>query len=338
MRMDDMKNVIDIRTALLATICLFLSGCAALCGSNVRPGQVAMCKGPSGYDKTIFSPGKHLCWGPGTDMKYLQISDRKYEHKFNVLCKDSLNLGLTVTTVSSINEENEKLVRNLFKKFSPNSAGIISGKRIYETYASNVVEEEAKSTVAKYRTSEIVKNREDIIKEVQDSIKSSLKDSIIQVRRVTVNNMDFPTSVKKAQQKKARQRIKIETEKARAKRKRIRAKNKIKLAKIQYKERLVEAMTVADSNKVIGDSISPGFLGWKQLKVIEEAAKGPNNWGFVPYSDAVNGQLKNIGKGQIMEERLESKLKDLRESVEDVDVEKGKMNLDKDSSSGGGKK
>lgn len=304
----------SIRTVLILSLCSLLSGCAALCGDNVPQGHVGMCKAPDGFDKKIYPPGRHLCFGPGHDMKLLEISERKYRHTLNVLCQDSLNLGVVITVVASINEKDGKLVRHLFSDITPSSHGTISGKQIYDKFAANVVNEEAKETVAQYATSEIVKSRKKIITQIQESIRKSLKDSVVSVRKVTINNMDFPKSVTKAQQRKAKQKVKIKTERARQKRKRIKARNRIKLAKLKYKKRLVEAATTADANRVIGDSISPEFLAWWQIKVMGKAAEGPNNFGFIPYSDQVNGQIQSIkNPGQaVMDEKLQEKINKLR--------------------------
>jgi len=118
----------------------------------------------------------------------------------------------------------------------------------------------------------------------------AFKLSLIEIKQVTMNNDDFPEFVTKAQEEKVKRRVEIETEGAEQEKRVIIAENNLKIAELQYKVELVEASMIADSNKIIGSSITGGYLAWWQLKVLGEAAKGPNNWGFIPYNDFVNHQ------------------------------------------------
>ena len=298
---------------------LLLSGCATTCKERVPSGTVGMCKTTDGFEEKPLAPGWHTCWRRGSKMHHLEVSDQEYVIDMNVLCQDSLNFKFDVAVLASVNKEDPKKVVHLFQELKPKKEAYIPAPQVFNTYARKVVDQEARKVVSKYKTTDIVGSRKKIIEEIRTNVTNALDGSIVKVKRVSVNNLDFPKVVTEAQQKKARRKVEIKTEKAQQKKRKLKAKNDIEIAKMNYRKRLIEAATTADSNKIIGNSISKGYLGWWQLKVLRDAAKGPNNWGFIPYSDMANGQIQSMDTSKhVLEEELENKIRKLRKGVKDV--------------------
>lgn len=303
----------------LVLICAFLSGCATMCKEQVPPGHVGMCRTVDGFEGKPLAAGWHECWGPGSQMYYLEVSDHEQVINMNVLCKDSLNFKFDVAVLTAADRGNEKLLKEMFENITPHAESTITGDQIFATYARSVVDQEARKVVSKYETNEIVDKRPQIIEEIQSSIDQALGGTIVKVKRVTVNNLDFPDVVTKAQEERAQRQVEIETEKAEQKKRLLKAQNALKVASLEYEQQLLEASMIADSNKVIGQSITPEYLAWWQMKVMSEAAQGPNNWGFIPYTDFGSNMTTNPGKWtsgkRLIDEELRNKIREVREKA-----------------------
>lgn len=292
--------------------CLIILGIISLLGSSgcndtVPAGHVGMVRTPQGLTGDILAPGLHSCWGRDR-MQLVEVSDRTYQQKMNVLCTDELNFGFRVHILAAVNKSKQKLIKNVFENVTPSESGVVTAKQLYDMYVRPVVDQEARKAVGKYATSQLVQNRLKVIQETRTAIQDALEGSIMDVKRISVTNLDFPDSITKAQELKAMRRVEIQTEKAEQEKRIVIAKNKIKTAQLEYKRRLIEASMISDSNKIIGSSLSREYLAWWQLKVFSKAALGNNNWGFIPYTDHTNGanfSVKRLAIDAALRRRIE---------------------------------
>ncbi len=237
----------------------------------------------------------------------------------NVLCTDELNFGFTVKVLASVDKTKTKLIQEAFENVTPtdnNGRRTITAAQLYNMYVSPVVDQEARKAVGKYATNEIVRNRLKVIREVRESIRSALTDSLLKVKRISVTNLDFPDVITRAQEMKAKRRVEIQTERAEQEKRIVAAQNKIKIAQFDYKRRLIEAAMIADANKIIGSSLSKEYLAWWQLKVFSKAAQGKNNWGFIPYTDHTTSKdfsVKKLSIDAALRKRIEEAQKEASE-------------------------
>jgi len=276
------------------------------CNDTVPPGHVGMVRTPQGLTGDVLAPGLHTCWGRDK-MQLVEVSDKTYKQKMNVLCTDELNFGFSVHILASVNKSKKELIKSVFENVTPSEGGVVTARQLYDMYVRPVVDQEARKAVGKYATSQLVKNRLKVIQETGASIQEALGDSIMNIKRISVTNLDFPDSITKAQELKATRRVEIETEKAEQEKRIVIAKNKIKTAQLEYKRRLIEAAMIADANKIIGSSLSQEYLAWWQLKVFSKAALGNNNWGFIPYTDHTNQKfgIKKLAIDAALRKRIE---------------------------------
>jgi len=309
---------------IILAIAFSISGCATACKSRVQSGYLGMCSTPSGFTGEPLSPGWHSCWGAGNKMYYIDTSDFKRTLSMNVLCKDKLNFGFDVTVLMAVNRDEPEVVKEMFSRIRFKDDGnTISADQIYNTYAESTIDQVARSVISKYETADIADNRSEIMKEISKQVKEALDSSIIDVKKVDVNNLDYPPVITKAQEIRAQREIEIETERSEQKKRVLKAENSLKIAELDYKRELVEAAMISDTNKIIGGSITPEYLAWWQLKVMGEAAKGQNNWGFIPYTDFANENMKNIGSGRtVVDTELKRRIKEAREYVTEAEVKK----------------
>ena len=309
------------RRAGLVALATLIAGCATTCKEQVPPGHVGECRTIDGFEGKILPPGYHTCWGSGAAMHLIEVTDQEQVISMNVLCKDSLNFKFDVAILSSVDKTNKKLLSEMFENVTPAQGRLISAQQIFDTYARNVVDQEARKVVSQYETSEIVGKRKQILGELRTEIAKALEGSIITVKRVTVNNLDSPVVVTRAQEERARRQVEIETERAEQRKRLLQAQNKLKISELEYQRQILEAAMIADANSVIGASITPQYLAWWQLKTMSEAAQGPNNWGFIPYTDFTNGQFDKMGTvDSAVAAELRAKIEEARKAVRDADA------------------
>lgn len=279
---------------ILMLLMLVLFPTLIACNDSIPAGQVASCMTSAGFGP-VTGNGTISCWGaaPSPQLYYVEVADNDYGVRMNVLCKDSLNFSFHINVLAATNVAQ---VHSILKQVPAKNLGdnkyLISGQEVFNRYAKNLIDQEARRVVSRYETAEIVVNRERILVELQKGLAEAFKDNkMIVIKRVTVNNLQFPEVITKAQEQRAQRQVEIETEKAEQSKRRLKLLNQMELAEANAKIALIEAQVVADTNQIIGSSITPGYLAWYQTRVFSEAAQGPNNWGFIPYN-------ADVGKNQ----------------------------------------
>lgn len=303
--------------------CIVLAAIVIGCNSEVPGGYVGMVKTPGGFDGDTLSPGLHGCWGRDT-MYLIQASDTQMNAPISQLCADNVNFKFDIGVLFAVNRENTKAIKGAFLNVTPEgnvgSSPAITSAQLYKTYVQPQVDQQARKVISRYATSEIVENRGKIAAEIDAGVRSAFKDSLINIKMVTMNNDDYPDFITKAQEQKVGRRVEIETERAEQEKRIIVAENKLRIAQIDYEVQLMEAATTADANKVIGSSITDGYLAWWQLKVMSEAARGPNNWGLIPYSDFVNQRagINRLSSAGIVDAELLKRIETAKEHAAQV--------------------
>lgn len=318
-----MKNNKLVLVFVVALAANLISSCAA-CTEVVPSGYVGMVRTPDGFTGEILAPGNWWCVGRD-HMVLLEVSDTQEKLSMKVLCADRINFSFDIGVLFSVDRTNTQAVKDAFMNIAPilakDNASIITAEQLYEKYVKQVVDTQARQVISVYETPNIVKNRGIIMGSVSASITGAFpQTSLIKIKMVTLNNDDFPEFVTKAQELKAGRRVEIETERATQLKRIIIAQNELKIADLQYKIALVQAASIADQNRIIGGSVTPEYLAWWQLKVLGEAAKGPNNWGFIPYTDFVNprtvGTATRTTAAGIIDAELIKRIQDARAAAQ----------------------
>ena len=305
----------------------FVSTLLGACSDPVPAGHIGRTWEPSGFTEELLSPGYYSCWNR-CKMYLMEVTDKDFSVPMKVLCADSLNFEFSVNVLVAVDVNKPEMVKDAFANLKPQEETkdgySFTVEQLFETYVQPVVDQESRKVVSKYKTTEIVQKRIQVIEEVLAAVTKATQGSILTVKRVTVGNLDFPDVVTQAQETKAKRQVEIETAKAQARIEEAKAQAKLKLAEIQYKQELIEAAMVADANKVIAGSITPQYLAYKQLTVLQHAALGPNNWGFVPYADVTNKPVdtsKWATPSGIVDAELIQRIKDARATAKKVKTE-----------------
>lgn len=288
-----MKTPMMLGTALLA-VSFLTSGCS----EQVPSGHIGRVQTPSGFEGKALSPGYHTAYGRDK-MKLMEVTDKQFQIPMEVLCKDQLNFKFAIGVLVSVDKSKSTLIKDAFENVVPVDGKTITVEQLFQMYVQPVVDQEARKVVSRYETKEIAAKREEVIAQVRTAATEAISSSLLRVKRITINNMDFPDIITKAQEAKAQRKVEVETMKAETEKQLEKARGQLKVAQIEYETRLVEAAMIADANKIIGSSITPGFLAWHELKVLGKAAQGPNNWGFIPYSNNAQTVLKSGDMGKV---------------------------------------
>jgi len=254
-----------------------------------------------------LAPGYHTCYGRDV-MHYMEVTDRQFDIPMAVLCKDQLNFNFNIGVLVAVNREKTELIKEAFSNVIPTSGNTLTIQELFDMYVKPVVDQEARKVISRYETSEIASKREEVIGAVTAAVEAAISSSLLKVKRITINNMDFPDAITKAQEARAERQIAIETMKAQTLTEMEKARGQLQVAQIEYQRRLVEAAMISDANKIIGASITPEFLAWHEIKVLGQAALGPNNWGFIPYNSNTMKVLGNATLGATQERALDAEL------------------------------
>ncbi len=169
---------------------------------------------------------------------------------------------------------------------------------IYKNYGVNfadkvivpIVRETVRNVVAQYRIEDLYSTkRGKLQKRIYDEVKERLKKANIQVVDVLLRNVNLPKKVVE----------KIE-EKLRAKEEAEKMKYVIEKERLEAERKITEARGIAESNRIISNSLSTKYLQWYYLQTLKELATSPNNTFIItPYDNKLIPMLnlqKNSGK------------------------------------------
>jgi hypothetical protein len=95
------------------------------------------------------------------------------------------------------------------------------------------------------------------------------------------------------------------------------------VAEEEYKIRMLEGKTVHDFNILVADSLkeNPEFLTYHTVKVLSEAAKGPNNaFIIIPYEALVAGSGGAAANNALLRQMLETSTVSAPTAVPSADV------------------
>lgn len=261
-----------------------LPGCI---NEPVPAGHIGRTWEPRGFSDELLRPGRHACWGR-CQMYHMETTDQVFKLPMNILCADSLNFQFEMSILVSLDQKNQNAIKAAFENLKPEKDHMFTLVQLYNMYIEPVAKEEAQKVVSRYLTTEIVLRREQIIEAVRAAVVRATANSILQVKQVNVGNLDFPDVITEAQEAKAKRLVEIETARAEGEKQAAEAQARLKLATIEAQVSLLKAQSEADANSILGNSVTPQLLAWRQWDVMKAAAEGNNNMIIVPYTDASN--------------------------------------------------
>ena len=304
-----------IALMLLCACIIPLAGC----GQVVPPGKKVIILHPSG-ESTIKDKGVYKAWGRDK-LYFVDQKLKSFSEPLSILCADDINMDVDVKAIMCF-EVDTKSVEFIKEKVPTTQVvdGDIQGHELsldkfYELGVKDILRSSARMVINKHETDDIRPNRESIEAELSNLFRERVKKLgyPLRVSAVLLSNIDYPqvvidqrNAIKNAELEDQKRAALAEAELAEMQRQ---AGIEVEKAKV----RMITAQAQADENAILAGSLTPAYLSWRQLEVMENVstamAKGQNNVVFImPYEaispDTLNtamvresvGQLKEVSK------------------------------------------
>ncbi len=168
--------------------------------------------------------------------------------------------------------------------------------RIYKNFGINYAEklivpisrEVIRNVVAQFKIEDLYSTKRAMLQtRIFHDIKEKLRGADIDVVDVLLRNVKLPSKVVE----------KIE-EKLRAKEEAEKMQFVIQKEKLEAQRKITEAKGIAESNRIIANSLSPAYLQWYYLQTMSALANSPNNTFIIAPYDSKLVPLLNLNKGK----------------------------------------
>jgi len=167
---------------------------------------------------------------------------------------------------------------------------------IYKNYGVNfaekviipIVRETVRNVIARYKIEDLYSTkRAELQKTIYDELKKRLLTAHIQIVDLLLRDVRLPKKVVE----------KIE-EKLRAKEEAEKMKFVIEKERLEAERKITEARGIAESNRIIANSLSEKYLQWYYLQTLKELANSPNNTFVITPYDSKLIPLLNVNKNK----------------------------------------
>jgi len=277
---------------LIACFALMFTGCM---GTVVPPGKKVIILHPSG-DSTIVSEGVYKSWG--RDRCYFVDQKLKtFTESLQILCSDDINMTVDIKAVLSfqVDEASIDFIKEKVPAVPTPDGAELSGQELsldkfYEMTVKDIVRASARTVISVFETDDIRPNRQQIEADLSKEVRARIEalKYPLNISAVLVSNIDYPQVV--IDQRNAIKNAQLEDQKAAAlaEAAMAEAQRRAGIETEEAKVRMIKAQAQADENEILAKSLTPEYLTWRQLEVMEnvstEMAKGQNNVVFImPY-------------------------------------------------------
>lgn len=291
-----MKNLIKMSAVALAAI--VMSGCGK--PVEVPTASVGKIMGTSGYHEGVIATSKFRlskCWTYCDKLVTLDVSDQQQTEVMNLFMpKDKLNVRYDLRMTLAVKPQ---AYEEIFAKITPQPSGDdqlaeINIGKVYQTYAQQVIRAEAREIISKYSIAQVVSSREAINDELSDTLAKSVSEKTpFVVRYVGLADVQYPDVITKAQENAAERREKIQQEEAQLEISKVALERELQEQQLQRKIEVEKAEAEAEVNKILADSITPSYVKYRSLQIMEKIASSENKV-FVPTEmlDSMAGQVQ----------------------------------------------
>lgn len=303
-----MKN---IKFAIMAIVLgLVLTGCGRVV--EVPPAYEGKVLSKSGYQPDEYPPSTfrlNSCWMPGQicdQLVLVEKSDRGVTESFDVFMpKNQLKMKFDLRMTASIRDGSTNAILNKVPATSNENPGIsprwdkqISFEQVYQTYAQPIIRDSVRAIVAEYTIDEIASSRDAINAKIRQRLDEVLSGTPILLKTAGLAKVDYPEVITKRKEQAEERRIEIEQEESRKQVRLIQLQTELEAAKAQRAIRREKAEAAAEENKIAAGSITPEYLEYKKLEVLDNIAKSGGSV-FVPFEalDEVGLSQKVFGAG-----------------------------------------
>lgn len=290
-----MKKLFGLATAVL--LAAGLGGCA---GESVQvpPAYVGKILTKDGFQPGLIAPSQFrlaYCFIYCDRLIVVESSDFGLKETFRgehalYMPKSELAMPFDVRGTFSVRND-EKVLQSAFDRLpaSPptgslrgHAHGVISQKRIYETYGAAVVRDVVRRVVSKYTIEEVASSRAAINSELLTALNKAFANTPLVARRFGLADVRFPKVILDQKETSARRRIAIQQEEAEKQIRLVKLQADLEAARAERQIRRERAQAVKEENEIYASSVTEKYLAYRRLEVLEKLA-GSRNTKWVPF-------------------------------------------------------
>lgn len=262
------KKLISFIAILLATASF--TGCGVKV--EVPPAHVGKIMTKDGYQDNLIPTSKFrlpACWTYCDRLVLLDVSDQAFTEPLEIFIpKDKLKLVVQVRTTLSVSPNK---TAELFNSLSPvevdSNLSLIESKKIYSTYAQQIVLAEVREFLSQYSISEIASSVEMINSELRARLTKALSERTpFSVRYVGLTNIQYPSIITEAQENAAKRREQIQQEEAQLEISKVSLERELQEARLTRQIEKEKSETEAEGQKILSQSVDKGVLELRKLE------------------------------------------------------------------------
>lgn len=281
------------------------------CNERVNQGQVGRISTPNGWDRAILKPGSHVCYG--RDKMYLiDTTSRTFKETLQILIGGKVNLRVDVSVRCRANVEDEEMMRKAFDSVKVDDRMTITTDQLYNTFLQQKVLSIPKEVYeVQESVSAATSNGPTLVAKCREQIMAIAKTTPLLVESLDMTNYDWPQSITQAQEELVKIQLKAAAAEAQVKADLKKAEGDLEIEKARRNIEMTKAEAIAESIGIIKDKLanSPEYLMWHQVKVMGEAANGPNNTFILyPYNTDMS-QVRQMVNTAMLSEQIGTKAK-----------------------------
>lgn len=262
---------------LLIAAALSISACSF---ETVPPAAKGKVLTTAGYSPDVLEPGKYTLWGRDK-MIVLQTNTNTYKEHVNIVLKDKLTLNADVRFRGRISGS-DKVIGSMFNDISAGPDDIVAFNEVYAIYGKMVVRNKTREIISQYSVEDVHKNYARLSAEIGAVLTEALKGTPLEISDVSLGSIAYPKVVTDAINAAKERDLAIKKEEAQALIDMTKKKNEALLAEADYQIKITQAKAIRDSNKIIGQGITPALLKLRALEVQEKMTENKSAV-FMPY-------------------------------------------------------
>lgn len=255
------------------------------CGDRVQvpPASVGKVMTSSGYKKGViptssFKLESCLPWEACQKLVTLSTADNVVTEQMTLFMpKDRLNMNFTLQASLRIKEDS---VDGLFSSIPPqndNGKMSIPISSVYTIYAEQIIRAEAREFLSAYSIDEVSSNLEAINQNLTVKLSKSINEKTpFEVRYIGLSDVKYPQIIVNKQEQSAERTEAIAQEEAQLELAKVVMDRELQEAKMKRTIEVEKAMADAEVNRIIGDSITPKYVQYKQLEALTEISRSDN--------------------------------------------------------------
>jgi hypothetical protein len=273
---------------VLTAVAASLSACGELV--EVPPAFEGKILTPNGYLPDTFPPSTFRlpsCASPGAvcdKLVLVEKSDNAFKEEFTVFMpKNQLEMGFDLRMTAYIRDgKTDAILNKVTADFDENGRRVISFAKVYKTYAQPLIRDAARAVVAEYTIDQIASSRDAVNAELRERLDLVLQNTPVGLKTAGLARVAYPDVITKRKEQAEERRIEIEQEEARKQVELIKLQTELEKAKANRAIRREKAEAAAEENEIAAASITPEYLEYKKLEVLDAIANSGGSV-FVPF-------------------------------------------------------